>query len=153
MLPLRPGTLIEQGRLWTIALNDNQNLLGKCVLVLNRPCRAVTMLLPDEWVNLHRQIVRINAALDSLFDPEQYNYAFLMNLDPQVHLHIVPRYKSPRKWDGEAFRDDHFGGLFGTDRRMLSAQQYERLSRAIASRLPRDTSSAFDPIGEGKDPS
>ena len=135
-LQLRPGTLIERGRLWTIALNSNQNLLGKCLILLNRPCGAVTEVQPDEWSDLLRQISRVRLALDSLFAPDQYNYAFLMNLDPQVHLHVIPRYKSPRRWDERKYHDPDFGSLFGHEEREFSAQESERLSRAIGSRLP-----------------
>ncbi len=138
-LQLRPGTLIERGRLWTIALNSNQNLLGKCFILLNRPCRVVTEVEPDEWSDLFRQISRVKLALDSLFAPDQYNYAFLMNLDPQLHLQVIPRYKSARRWDERTYHDPNFGCLFGNEKREFSAQESERLSRAISSRLPVET--------------
>lgn len=44
-----PETVVEDGELWTIAVNRNQNLLGKAMLVLRRPCTAVSQLELDEW--------------------------------------------------------------------------------------------------------
>ena len=94
---LDPVTVIEAEGAWAIALNRNQNLLGKTMLVLRRQCGSVTDLSTDEWLDLHREIRRVGAALDSLFAPDLYNYAFLMNQDRQVHLHVVPRYATPRE--------------------------------------------------------
>jgi len=71
--------VVEGGPTWTIAVNLNQNLLGKTMIVLNRRCRSVTDLTPAEWTDLHAQIRRLRVALHSLFEPDQYNYAFLMN--------------------------------------------------------------------------
>lgn len=41
---LIPESLVERGDLWTIAVNRNQDLLGKTMIVLNRACEAVTDL-------------------------------------------------------------------------------------------------------------
>jgi diadenosine tetraphosphate (Ap4A) HIT family hydrolase len=135
--PLLPGTEIEPGTIWTVALNRNQNLLGKTMLILNRPSESVAELTPDEWIDLGRQIHRLRVALDSLFAPDHYNYAFLMNLDAQVHLHVVPRFRTAREWDGQTYDDPHFGELFGTEQRILDSATLGRLSDAIRSRLPR----------------
>ena len=70
-LGLLPETLVTAGPLWTVAVNRNQNLLGKTVLVVNRPVESVTALRPDEWADLHRQIARVTVALDELFEPDQ----------------------------------------------------------------------------------
>jgi diadenosine tetraphosphate (Ap4A) HIT family hydrolase len=91
-LSLAPETVIVAGPLWTVAVNRNQNLIGKTMLVANRRVESVTALYQDEWLDLHRQISRVTIALDQLFRPDQYNHAFLMNVDAQVHLHVVPRY-------------------------------------------------------------
>ena len=65
-----------------------------------------------------------------------YNYALLMNLGAQVHLHVVPRYSSSREWDGQTYDDPHFGELFGVEQRILDPAALGKLSQAIRSRLP-----------------
>lgn len=129
------GTFIEAGKLWSLVLNRNQNLLGKCMVVLNREETDVTRLTEAEWSDLRRYLRRVTAALDSLFQPDIYNFAFLMNEDRWVHLHVVPRYKCPREWAGERFEDPHFGSLFGTEQRLLGTDTLLRLSRAVAAAL------------------
>jgi diadenosine tetraphosphate (Ap4A) HIT family hydrolase len=118
-LVLAPETPVTACPLWIVAVNRNQNLLGKTVLVVNRPVESVTALRPDEWADLHRQIARVTVALDELFAPDQYNHAFLMNADAHVHMHVVPRYRAVRSWGGQVFSDSHFGSLFGTEQRVL----------------------------------
>jgi len=71
------------------------------------------------------------AALDSLFAPEQYNFAFLMNLD--THVHVVPG--TLRRGGGETYTDPHFGSLFGTEERLVTEDALVALSGAVRERL------------------
>jgi diadenosine tetraphosphate (Ap4A) HIT family hydrolase len=137
-LALAPGTLIDAGPLWTLAVNRNQSLLGKTMLVANRPVTSVAALDPAEWVDLHRQIGCVTTALDHLFRPDQVNHAFLMNADAQVHLHVVPRYRRERTWNGHTFTDPHFGELFGTEQRVLDAPGLTALAAATRAHLTCD---------------
>ncbi|HVC77549.1 MAG TPA: HIT family protein, partial [Candidatus Micrarchaeaceae archaeon] len=129
------GTAIEIGELWSTVLNRNQNLLGKCMIVLNRTEIDVGRLTEDEWSDLLTQIARLRSALDSLFRPDHYNYAFLMNQDAQVHLHVLPRYKDSREWDGLQFIDPSFGSMWQVDARVLDSATLSRMAEAIAKSL------------------
>jgi diadenosine tetraphosphate (Ap4A) HIT family hydrolase len=134
-IELAAGTEIRRSRLWTLALNRNQNLLGKCLVIANRPCDSVLELHPDEWSSLFDHLRQLTAALDTLFAPDAYNHAFLMNIDPQVHLHVIPRYASTRIWEDMQFHDPHWGGLFGTEQRLLSPEHLSRLSDTVRRAL------------------
>jgi diadenosine tetraphosphate (Ap4A) HIT family hydrolase len=135
-LQVAPETLVAVEPLWTLAVNLNQNLLGKIIVVANRPVESVAALRPDEWTALHREIARVTTALDKLFSPDQYNHAFLMNVDAQVHLHVIPRYRHARSWSGEDFSDPHFGTLFGTEQRVLEPVMLASLAATIRNQLP-----------------
>lgn len=93
------------------------------MLVLNRPCDSVTGIGLAEWSDLHRQITRVVVSLDLLFQPDLYNYAFLMNEDRQVHLHAILRYRSSRSQDGHGFDDPHWGSSFGPEQRPLAREK------------------------------
>lgn len=134
-LNLVPSTVVEEGADWTLAVNRNQCLLGKVMLVARREVAAVDELSTQEWSSLHVQIGRVRAALDQLFAPDQLNYAFLMNQDAQVHLHVVPRYREPRRWHGLVFEDPHFGKVFGTEQRVLGEEDLHLLAGTIRSAL------------------
>jgi len=133
---LVPETLVEEGQYWTIAVNLNQNLIGRLILVLNRDAEAVTAVSLPEWSDLHREIARTRHVLNVMFQPDQYNYAFLMNQAAQVHLHVVPRYAEQRTWSGAQFEDIHYGELFGREQRILPAGQLAQLAMEIRRRLP-----------------
>ena len=133
---LVPETIVEQGRSWAIAVNLNQNLIGRLIIVLNREAEAVTAVSPQEWSDLHREVARTRHALDDMFQPDQYNYAFLMNQVAQVHLHVVPRYAEQRTWSGARFEDNYYGELFGREQRILPTDQLARLATEVRSRLP-----------------
>ena len=135
-LVLDPGTVIDVGQVWTLAVNRNQNLLGKTLLVLNRECSDVLDLTPIEWQRLHDEMTRVTSALAELFQPDQFNYSFLMNADAQVHLHVLPRYASPREWNGVTFVDSHFGEAAGHEVHSLDTTMLRDLAVALASALP-----------------
>jgi diadenosine tetraphosphate (Ap4A) HIT family hydrolase len=127
--------VVERGWLWTLALNRNQNLPDKSMLVLNRHCGRVSGLTAHEWAWFHPYIARVTAALDGLFAPDQYTCAFLMNLDAHVHLHVVPRYASPQGWRGETCSDPHYGSLFGREERLATEGPLNALASALRGRL------------------
>jgi len=69
---LDPATVIQDRDTWVLAVNRNQNLLGKAMVVLRRPCSAVTDLDQTEWTSLQTEIVRITSGLRSLFRPTSW---------------------------------------------------------------------------------
>jgi diadenosine tetraphosphate (Ap4A) HIT family hydrolase len=133
---LDPPTVLREGPRWRVALNRNQNLLGKAILVLRREAVDVLDITPDEWASLTDELRRVRAAVDALFRPDTWNHAFLMNLDAQVHCHVVPRYAGERRWAGGVFTDPHFGAVFGPEQRVLPADDLALLRDLVRSRLP-----------------
>jgi diadenosine tetraphosphate (Ap4A) HIT family hydrolase len=132
---LIPQTVIRQGATWTMAVNRNQNLLGKTMLVLERPCSAVVDLLPAEWAELHAELRELVPALGRCFAPDQVNLAFLMNQVAQVHLHVIPRYQGDRIWNGQIFEDPHWGNSFGPEQRHLGPEVLAELASQIRNEL------------------
>ena len=131
-----PSTVLREGPQWRVVLNRNQNLLGKVMLVLRRDAHDVLEVSPDEWRSFTDELRRVRAAVDSLFRPDAWNHAFLMNADAQVHCHAVPRYAGERRWGGGVFTDPHFGEVFGPEQRTLPAAELEALRDLVRSRLP-----------------
>lgn len=129
-------TEIEVRRSWTLALNTNQFLLGTSVLLLNRPGGSVAALTAAEWMDLHTEIQRLERALDSLFAPDAYHHALLGELDRQVLVNVVPRYREARTWHGERFEDELWGRMFSPDDRPMAPEALVELRDAIRGRLP-----------------
>ena len=100
--------ILRESSLWRIAVNRNQDLLGKCIIVLRRHEEAVVRLTREEWSELQGEIGWITERLRAAFEPDHFNYAFLQNVDRHVHLHVVPRYVEARTLAGRRFDDSDF---------------------------------------------
>lgn len=103
---------IAETERWELYLNEDQNLLGRCFLMLKRPETDVTALRDAEIAELWEATRRVKAALLKLWEPDHFNYAFLMNQTPQVHWHVIPRYRRRREFAGSTFADPDFGGHY-----------------------------------------
>ncbi len=100
--------ILGESTYWRLVLNTNQNLLGKCFLVLRRHVESVTALSAAEWSALQPEIARATHILEVAFRPDHFNYAFLQNQDRHVHLHILPRYATERRFEGLLFWDPEY---------------------------------------------
>ncbi len=108
---LTRGVVAENSH-WIMALNENQATLGRVFFALKRHETDVTALTPEEVTSLWAFLHQARQALLILFTPDHFNYMFLMNLDPHVHMHIFPRYQSPREFVGQVWTDDYYGGHY-----------------------------------------
>jgi diadenosine tetraphosphate (Ap4A) HIT family hydrolase len=104
-----PRDLVGTWERWHVVVNHNQNYLGKVMLVLRRHETDVAALLPDEQAELWSLLGQVKTALVGAFAPDHFNYAFLMNQDRHVHLHVIPRYATPHTFAGQTFEDGRVG--------------------------------------------
>jgi diadenosine tetraphosphate (Ap4A) HIT family hydrolase len=57
----------------------------------------------------------------------------LMMVDPNVHFHVIPRYSTPRTWNGVEFADSGWPGAPQLGSAVqLTAEQIARLTAEIA---------------------
>ena len=100
--------VLRESAFWITALNRNQNLLGKVIVVLRRHEESAAALRPDEWNELRDEVRWATERLAAAFAPDHFNYAFLGKQDRHVHLHVIPRYASARHLDGVEFADPDY---------------------------------------------
>jgi diadenosine tetraphosphate (Ap4A) HIT family hydrolase len=105
--------VVRESTHWRIAVNRNQNLLGKLFVALRRHEESVTELTSAEWSELREELRWAINRLSWAFRPDHFNCAFLQNQDRHVHLHVIPRYASPRNCAGREFRDPDWPGHYG----------------------------------------
>jgi diadenosine tetraphosphate (Ap4A) HIT family hydrolase len=122
--------MLGESENWRLALNRNQNLLGKCVLALRRHSEKVTDLTPAEWAELHIQLRAATEMLSRAFAPDHFNYAFLQNQDRHVHMHIIPRYAGERTFAGLVFTDPDYPDHYAVPMpvRLINAEQMALLA-------------------------
>jgi diadenosine tetraphosphate (Ap4A) HIT family hydrolase len=75
------------------------------------------------------RLADVTRRLDRAFAPDHYNYAFLQNVDRQVHMHVIPRYAAPRELAGSVFEDPDYPDHYGVPmpERSLSKDEREAL--------------------------
>jgi diadenosine tetraphosphate (Ap4A) HIT family hydrolase len=131
-----PRFAVAAGQHWTLFLNRDQNLLGRCYLRLNRPETDALNLDAAELMELWALARRVRDALSARWEPDHFNYAFLMNVDRQVHFHVIPRYKARREFAGGSFADPTFGAHYTVaPDRHLDEAAYDAIIAALRQRL------------------
>ncbi|KAF0182233.1 MAG: histidine triad protein [Nitrospirae bacterium] len=110
MPEVAPFTLHEQLKADTYTVTR----LALCrVLLLNDSSVPWLILVPEvpgiseihelsilDRTVLMEEISRASLALQELYAPDKLNIGALGNIVPQLHIHIIGRYKSDRAWPG-----------------------------------------------------
>lgn len=95
---------------WIWQLHENQSYLGRVILRLRRRnVESFATCTTGEWKSLRLQLRAYEAILSRLFSPDRYNYCQLGNTYEQLHVHAIPRYKTPRRWSSYQFSDRRWG--------------------------------------------
>ena len=107
---------LYESRFWAVFLSDEQDYIGRCILVLKRHCHSLSELTEDEWDELRRLVCTVEACLKAVLGAALCNWSCLMNSfykesapDPHLHIHVRPRYDKPVTLGGNAYIDGEFG--------------------------------------------
>ena len=105
-----PATLIKEYEHWVVLLRPAQVTLGSLVLAAKCDATNYADLPVDAFAEQGTAVRSIEDALRSFTRYERINYLMLMLVDPNVHLHVIPRYSEPRSWNGVEFPDAGWAG-------------------------------------------
>jgi len=107
--------LYESG-LWSVFLADEQDYIGRCILVLKRHCPSLSELTEEEWVELRVLIGKVEECLKEVLGATLCNWSCLLNgffkspaPNPHLHIHVRPRYDKPVVINGNTYVDGEFG--------------------------------------------
>lgn len=100
---------INEYEFWKVELHSNQFYLGRSVIILKRHLEDMMDLNNNESEELFAIGKKLRDAIAYSFRADMFNYASLGNEMRHVHLHIVPRYAKPVKFDGHTFEDKRWG--------------------------------------------
>jgi diadenosine tetraphosphate (Ap4A) HIT family hydrolase len=120
---------IFEGRYWKVVINPDQKHLGRHMIILNRHSENVFDLSKKEMDEAWKLAKQSTEALDRIYHPDMYNYAFLMNGVRHVHMHVYPRYKDERTVDGVTFKDERYGKNMGIQEKMeVDQKTFEKIT-------------------------
>ena len=140
---LTRGVILENEH-WTLVLNENQATLGRVFFALKRHETDITTLTPEELTSLWTFLSETKLALTALFAPDHFNYMFLMNLTPHVHMHIFPRYQHPREYLDQLWTDSHFGDHYDpNETRLISDAACDALTAVLRHEIMQPTGAAL----------
>ena len=105
-----PDTLVGETAAWLVLVRPKQPTYGSLVLVCKEDARAFSELSRAAFEDLRAAVTAIETMLRKLVAYEKINYLMLMMVDPDVHFHVIPRYKGVRLHDGVAFQDAGWPG-------------------------------------------
>jgi len=101
---------------WTLRLEEHQRYLGQSLVWLKREgeMQRLSSLTEAERNELWSIVLpEYEKAMAGLWQPDHMNYTWLGNLfhlhKGHGHLHLIPRYKTPRTFAGEEFLDTRWG--------------------------------------------
>lgn len=105
---------------WKVYLHMHQQYLGRVYAAAKRDnasgfadthwrhdFRAMHSFEREELFEI--VMPKVQYALGELWRPDRFNYAELENEWEHLHIHIIPRYKKPRMFDGITFTDARWG--------------------------------------------
>ena len=125
--------LFENGS-WFVFLANEQDYIGRCMLVCKRHCGALSDLTAQEWTDLKQAVDRIEACLNASLGADLCNWSCLMNSfyksetpDPHLHIHVRPRCKQPVLLNGNAYPDAEFGHHYDPKKRNV-LQEEDRMA-------------------------
>jgi diadenosine tetraphosphate (Ap4A) HIT family hydrolase len=105
-----PKSLVREFEHWLVLARPAQVTLGSLVLAARSEAMAYRDLPPAAFAEQAAVIAAIETGLTAFCHYERINYLMLMMVDPHVHFHVIPRYSSPRRWDGVEFADRGWPG-------------------------------------------
>lgn len=102
---------IKPFKYWDLYLHENQCYLGRTFVQLKDHGGIEDFLdikgeVREEFFQIGQSVKK---ALKILFKPDKMNYAALSNTSPVIHMHIIPRYKESREFNGVIFKDIRWG--------------------------------------------
>ena len=101
---------------WSVFLSDEQDYIGRCILVLKRHCSSMPEMKEDEWEDLCKLICKVETCLKTVLGAALCNWSCLMNSfykesepNPHLHIHVRPRYDKPMMVNENIYIDNEFG--------------------------------------------
>ena len=116
--------LVRDYQHWLVNVHQNQGYLGRCIVWCKRgDALDLADATEDEQKELVSILGELREATKRAFQADWFNYAFLGNETRHLHGHFVPRYSSPREFEGITFTDERWGHNYKTDHNFFTSPE------------------------------
>lgn len=128
---------------WFVFLADEQDYIGRSILVLKRHCGSLIELTENEWKELRYLIKQLETCLKITLGADLCNWSCLMNSffkdsvpNPHVHIHARPRYRNSLVINGNIYNDNEFGHHYALKKKeQIKEQDRKMVYQIMASWL------------------
>lgn len=101
---------IKDYKYWELSLHPNQCYLGRvCIWAHRDDDIDIVEMSKEERDEFFKIALEVKKALKKLFKPDRMNYTNLQNETHHLHVHVIPRYKKSKSFDGIKFTDERWG--------------------------------------------
>ena len=95
---LKSSYYISDLKLCTIRLIDNQKFPWIILIPRRKGVTDITELTPKDQLLLMKEIVYSSKKMKKIFKTSKLNVEKIGNIVPQLHIHIIARYKNDSSW-------------------------------------------------------
>ena len=95
---LKSSYLITNLKLCSIRLNDNSKFPWLILIPRRKNIKDMTELNSKDQVLLMKEIIYVSKIVKKLFKTSKLNVEKVGNIVPQLHIHIIARYKKDISW-------------------------------------------------------
>ena len=81
-----------------VLFEDNKDYPWIFLVPRKENVRNMLDLTTEERLTLMREIEHAEQVINTLFTPDQTNVAMIGNMTPQLHVHIIGRFKNDSAW-------------------------------------------------------
>lgn len=123
---------------WAVYLHaESPSYLGRVYIWLLREEVDLMDITPEEQEELFAIGRQLKTVLKQLFQVDHFNWAALGNVAVHCHVHVIPRYKVPREFEGITFVDNRWGKNYVPYDRdfQVPEEVLEKLRDTIATEL------------------
>lgn len=100
-----PRTLIKEYKHWLLLVREQQLTLGSMILICKEEKHNFHEISTDATSELSIVTQDIELSTQKAFNYDKINYNMLMMVDPEVHFHVIPRYKKDTNFNSLDFID------------------------------------------------
>ena len=95
---LKSSYYVSDLKLCTIRLIDNQKFPWIILIPRRKGVTDITELAPKDQLLLMKEIVYSSKKMKKIFKTSKLNVEKIGNIVPQLHIHIIARYKNDISW-------------------------------------------------------
>lgn len=122
--------LIKEYKYWSLYVHENQGYLGRCIVWCKREeALDLTDATLEEREELFIILQKLRQAIQTVFNPDWLNYAFLGNETRHLHGHYLPRYAAPKTFMDTVFEDKLYAHNYKTDHTFVTTSEIREAVR------------------------